>query len=107
MFIDDDLVEAIHSKDAFGDSKDAFGDVGYHLSFYAVTFCSLQNHAIATCGRSMRLVRKPQPAGAGAVAAGNSIQKRLPSPDFDSSPTRPFIRSIPLRTIAKPIPVPG
>ncbi|SRR5581483_4449231 len=37
----------------------------------------------------------------------NSIQNTLPSPTLDSTPTRPFNRSIPLFTIARPTPVPG
>src|SRR5437867_1052156 len=38
---------------------------------------------------------------------GNSIQKQLPSPTSELSPALPPIRSTPLRTSARPIPVPG
>jgi len=45
---------------------------------------------------------------AGNVApAGNSIQKRLPRPRSDSTPALPPMRAIALRTMARPIPVPG
>ncbi len=40
-------------------------------------------------------------------APGSSIQNRLPSPDRDSTPTIPPMRSTARRTIASPMPVPG
>ena len=38
---------------------------------------------------------------------GSSIQKLLPAPASDSTPTLPPMRSTPRFTIARPIPVPG
>ena len=42
-----------------------------------------------------------------AFTAGNSIQKQLPSPYWDSTPTAPCMRSTAFCTIGRPIPVPG
>src|SRR6185436_7365122 len=40
-------------------------------------------------------------------ALASSTQNRLPCWNWDSTPTRPPIRSAALRTLARPIPVPG
>jgi len=40
-----------------------------------------------------------------SLTAGNSSQKRLPTPDVDSTPMVPSIRCIPLRAIGSPMPV--
>ena len=48
----------------------------------------------------------PQPSTF-PLPACSSIQKWLPFPIPDSTPTAPPIRSTPFRTIASPIPVPG
>src|SRR5207245_7034940 len=44
---------------------------------------------------------------AGLSPLGSSIQNLLPLPGVDSTPARPPIRSVPLATMAKPMPVPG
>jgi hypothetical protein len=40
-------------------------------------------------------------------ALGNSIQNWLPSPGLEFTPTLPRMRSMPLRTMGSPTPVPG
>jgi hypothetical protein len=62
-------------------------------------------HAAAEVATQAGSMRKAQ--GWLSTRFGNSSQKALPWSGADSTPTRPPIRSAPLRTIARPMPVPG
>ena len=54
-----------------------------------------------------RLAHACSSACVGDAASGSSIQNRLPLPGSDSMPTRPPMRSMPRRTMARPTPVPA
>lgn len=82
------------------------GTLGFGCSF---RFASIGAYRLGSAARMcVRSSARAHEASPGAsFDRGSSIQNRLPESAADSTPIRPPIRSTPLRTIARPIPVPG
>jgi hypothetical protein len=99
---------AIVDEDYFASQRGFLSGHTQDHDFRFVVFCYENGRKFVHCEKVLE-VRQPSDADGDSVELGvrSSTQNRLPIPGSDSASAWPPMRSVTLRTMAKPMPVPS